>query len=233
MQNPVAAIEHQYRFELPELYHRLYHNGMLDWFLDGGYPNPGWYADILPCLRQKPPMLLFAQDFELYAPETVPALLSDEDWGSAYQFVPLGHTGGGDLYAFCPTLAANGETPITLSRHDSNETTALAPSLEAFIFREMLARASSFDEYDLTGYTDFEELRGDLQRAVQSMSPYLRPEWTAQLTEVYNRPLRSETIVLPRRQYTIQTMLPEAEFDEILRREIPFEHLNSTFDHFS
>ncbi|WP_019946785.1 SMI1/KNR4 family protein [Hymenobacter aerophilus] len=233
MPDPITAIEQAYDFELPALYKQLYHDGMLDWFLDGGFPNPNWHAGIFPRLRQKPPVLLFAQDFELYAPETVPALRSDEeDWGSAYQFVPLGHTGGGDLYAFCPTLVANGETPITLSRHDSNETTVLAPSLEAFIFREMLHRATSFDEYDLTGYAGFEELRGDLQRAVQSISPYLKPEWHTLLAEVYARPLRLETVVLPRRQYTIESLLPDAEFEEILRREMPFEHLDATFEHF-
>jgi hypothetical protein len=232
MQDPIAAIEHLYGFRLPELYKRLYRDGMLDWFLDGGYPNPNWYADIFPRLRLKPPMLLFAQDFELYAPATVPDLLPGEEWGTAYQFVPLGHTGRGDLYAFCPTLAANGETPITFSRHDENATIVLAPSLEAFIFREMLDRATSFDEYDLTGYANFEELRTNLQRAVQSMSPYLRPDWAAQLAEVYARPLRQETIVLPRRQYTVEMLLPSSEFEEILRREMPFEHLDATFEHF-
>ncbi|SET37114.1 SMI1/KNR4 family protein [Hymenobacter actinosclerus] len=229
MPDPITAIEQAYNFELPALYKRLYHDGMLDW----GNAQPNWHANVFPLLRKKPPMLLFAQDFELYAPETVPALLLEqEDWGSAYQFVPLGHTGGGDLYAFCPTLATNGETPITLSRHDSNETTVLAPSLAAFIFREMLARATSFDEYDLAGYAGFEDLRADLQRAAQSISPYLKPEWNTLLAEVYARPLRQETVVLPRRQYTIDALLPEAEFEETVRREMPFEHLDHTFEHF-
>lgn len=232
MPDVFTAIERHYNFALPELYQRLYRDGLLDWFLDGGFPNRSWYADIFPRLRQKPPMLLFAQDFELYAPETVPDVLLDEDWGTAYHFVPLGHTGGGDLYAFCPTLATNGETPITLSRHDSNETTVLAPTLEAFIFREMLARATAFEEGDLTGYQDFEELRADLQRAVQSIGPYLRPAWAAQLAEVYARPLRQETIVLPRWQYTVDSLLPEQEFEEILRQAMPFAHLNATFEHF-
>jgi hypothetical protein len=71
--------------------------------------------------------------------------------------VPLGQTGGGDLYTFCPSLAAHGDTPVTISWHDANETTVLAPSLETFIFRQMLDRATAFDKYDLEGYADFEE----------------------------------------------------------------------------
>jgi hypothetical protein len=47
----------------------------------------------------------------------------------------------------------------------------LAPSLEAFIFREMLDRATFIDEYALEGYADFEDLRANLQRAVQSIAP--------------------------------------------------------------
>lgn len=233
MSDVIKAIEQAYAFKLPALYQQLYHDGMLDWFLDGGFPNPNWHADVFPRLRLKPPVLLFAQDFELYAPETVPDLLSDGDWGPVYRFVPLGHTGGGDLYAFCPTLApAGGEAPITLSRHDDSTTTVLAPSLDAFIFRKMLDRATSFDEYDLTGYAGFEDLRADLQRAVQSIAPYLKPAWGALLAEVYDRPLRPETVVLPRHQYTTDTLLPEAEFEEILQREMGFDLLNHEFEHF-
>ncbi|WP_046242444.1 SMI1/KNR4 family protein [Hymenobacter terrenus] len=233
MQNPVEAIEQKYAFGLPEIYKQLYRDGMLDWFLDGGYPNRKWHTHIFPRLRQKPPILLFARDFELYAPETVPTLSLGEGWDPAYQFVPLGHTGSGDLYAFCPTLATDGKAPITLSLHDDNETTVLAPTLEAFIFREMLNRATSFDEYDLAQYTDFESLREDLQRAAQSISPYLRPEWNTLLAEVYDRPLRQETVVLPRRQYTIETLLPPSEFAQIIQQEIPFDRLNATFPHFT
>jgi hypothetical protein len=145
---------------------------MLNWFLDGGFPNPNWHAHIFPRLRHRPPVLLFAQDFELYVPETVPDLLPSEAWGPTHRFVPLGQTAGGDSYAFCPTLAsAVGDAPITLSRHDENTTAMLAPSLEAFIFREMLDRATFIDEYALEGYADFEDLRANLQRAVQSIAP--------------------------------------------------------------
>ncbi|GAA4023437.1 hypothetical protein GCM10022409_04110 [Hymenobacter glaciei] len=231
MPDAIASIERHYDFVLPDLYKRLYHDGMLDWFLDGGFPNHDWYKNIFPRLRQKPPILLFAQDFELYAPETVPTLDLSEDWGTAHGFVPLGHTGGGDLYAFCLTLATDGETPITLSLHDDNKTTVLAPSLEGFIFREMLDRATSFDEYAQEGYAGFEELRADLQRAVQSISPYLRPAWGSLLAEVYARPLGQEIIVLPRRQYTVDTLLPSTEFEAIVAREIGFAQLNTTFEH--
>jgi hypothetical protein len=49
---------------------------------------------------------------------------------------------------------------------------------------------------------------------------------------VYARPLRQGTVVLPRRQYTISALLPEAEFEEIIQREISFPLLNHTFAHF-
>src|SRR5688500_1246019 len=110
----LAAIERKYDFPLPPLYHRLYHDGMLDWFLDGGYPSPHWRRDIFPRLQPRPPVLLYAQDFELMRPEEVLSWEWPEEWTARYRFVPLGQTGGGDVYAFCPTLAAGGDVPITL-----------------------------------------------------------------------------------------------------------------------
>ncbi|MGI4737128.1 MAG: SMI1/KNR4 family protein [Janthinobacterium lividum] len=228
MSDFIATVAHQYQFELPALYRRLYSDGMLDW----GLPSANWYAEVFPRLRERPPALLFSQDFELYMPEQVLAV-DPQDWGPTYQFVPLGQTGGGDLYAFCPSLTAHGETPVTLSLHDANETTVLASSLEAFIFRQMLDRATAFDKYDLEGYANFDELRTDLQRAALTIRPYLRPTWYARLTEVYARLLQPQTIVLPRQSYTIDALLPQAEFEEILRQEINFTDLNTTFAHFS
>lgn len=233
MSDLLTAIERQYSFELPPLYHRLYQDGMLDWFLDSNGPNPNWHRDIFPRLRQRPPMLLFAQDFELYTPQEVLSWEHPWDWNTTYHFVPLGHTGAGDLYAFCPSLATDSEVPITLSLHDSNETTVLAPSLEGFIFREMLYRATSFDEYDLEGYTGFEDLRADWQRAAQAITPYLKPIWNTILAEVYARPVQAETIVLPRYSYTVNGLLSQAEFAQLIEQEIGFAKLNSTFEHFA
>ena len=233
MTDLLAAIERQHDFQLPELYHRLYHAGMLDWFLDGGFPNPHWSRDILPRLRQRPPVLLFARDFELMRPEDVLTWELPWDGSPNHRFVPLGQTGGGDLYAFCPSLSGpDGDVPITLSLHDDNQTTVLAPSLEAFLFREMLDRATSFDQYDLQGYVDFEALRADLQRAAEAIRPYLRPAWHALLKEVYARPLREETVTLPRRSYTVDTLLPAAEFERLIEQEMGFAQLNATFEHF-
>lgn len=93
-----------------------------------------------------------------------------QDW---VPFVPLGQMGGGDLYAFCPSLATHVETPVTFSWHDANETTVLASSLEAFISRQMLDQAIAFDEDDLQGYASFDELRTDLQRAALIIRPYM------------------------------------------------------------
>ncbi|OON69468.1 SMI1/KNR4 family protein [Hymenobacter sp. CRA2] len=233
MADLLAAIERKYETPLPALYHRLYHDGMLDWFLDGGFPNPTWQRDIFPRLSQRPPVLLFAQDFELYRPEDVLTWELPEDWDPGCRFVPLGQTGGGDLYAFCPTLAADAELPVTLSLHDDNQTTVVAPSMEAFIFREMLDRATSFDEYALEGYAGFEELRADLLRAAEAIRPYLRPAWHALLTKVYTRPLQQETVVLPRRRYTIDTLLPQAEFEQLLVQEMGVAPMNTTFEHFA
>jgi hypothetical protein len=235
MSDLVTALSRKYAFEFPELYHRLYRDGMLNWTLDGGSPNPNWYAEIFPRLRQRPPMLLFASDFELHAPAEVLEFDFGDLFGTAYQFVPLGQTGAGDLYAFCPTLAAGGETPIVLALHDENETTVLAPSLEGFIFRMMLDRATHISPNDLTGYADFEEFRVDLQRAAETIRPYLRPAWHGVLAEAYARPVREEAEEsapgMPYYRYPYFSLLPQAEFEKILTRELGPGRFGTTFQH--
>jgi hypothetical protein len=229
MDSTLRAIETHFQVLLPALYVQLYQDGMLDWFLDGGLPNPNWYRDIYPRLRQHPPVLLYALDFELIAPEQVLEQDLICEPSPDHLFIPFGTTGAGDLYCFYPTLAEDGEYPVTLTWHDEDKTEVLAPSLDAFIFREMLTKVTAIDEYSLEGYSDFEALRQDLLRAADSIRPYLKPAWNDILDTFYRLPLRTETVVLPRAQYTVQCLLTTTELQEILVKEMPFTYAGHTF----
>jgi hypothetical protein len=88
MSDAIRAIEQAYDFQLPALYQQLYHDGMLNWFLDGGFPNPNWHAHIFPQLRHRPPVLLFAQDFELYAPKPCPTSCRAKPEGQRIDLCP-------------------------------------------------------------------------------------------------------------------------------------------------
>jgi hypothetical protein len=215
MDSILQAIEAHFQVPLPALYVQLYQDGMLDW----GVPNPNWYRDIYPRLRQRPPVLLYAPDFELIAPEQVLEQDLICEPSPDHLFIPFGTTGAGDLYCFYPTL----------TWHDEDKTEVLAPSLDAFIFREMLAKVTAIDEYSLEGYADFEALRQDLLLAADSIRPYLKPAWNNILDTVYRLPLRTETVVLPRAQYTVQCLLNDTELQEILAKEMPFTYAGHTF----
>jgi hypothetical protein len=61
--------ERRHAVRLPAPYHRLHADGMLD----GGPFGGSWLTDVLPVLRERPPLLLYALDLEMVRPDEIDA----------------------------------------------------------------------------------------------------------------------------------------------------------------
>jgi len=145
--NQLEKIEQRFGFIYPELYKRLYENGMLDW----GEFGPDWYATNWGKLKSDPPLLLFSLDIELLSLneggsgmsviERTEELRDPNSCLAAaprFQFVPFAATGGGDVYAFQFDKQNGEDVPVTFVPHDEDNATVLAKNLQDFIFRQML-----------------------------------------------------------------------------------------------
>ncbi|WP_197253987.1 SMI1/KNR4 family protein [Paenibacillus dendritiformis] len=120
--NQIEQIEQRFGFKYPELYKRLYDDGMLDW----GEYGPNWHATYWEKLKRNPPLLLFGDDIELLEfnqiVEKIEELKDPEDYRATkpeFQFVPFAMTGGGDLYVFQFDKQCGENVPVTLVPHDN------------------------------------------------------------------------------------------------------------------
>lgn len=224
----LKALEQQYQFQYPELYHRLYADQMLD---IGEYASL-WSKEVYPRLKNQPPLFLYSGEFELIPlaniAETIEELNGEENWFNInpdYLFIPFGQTGGGDYYCFlynqnAPSLARDcSSCPIVLLHHDSDEAELLANTLEDFFFYEMLNSVNDIYEGSLVrSEGDFYE---NITRLLQSHLPYISNEAQRQvLQEVYSRKLTDFTRVLPRFTQTYQGLLSDEELVQLLQQHI-------------
>ena len=225
----LKALEQQYQFQYPELYHRLYADQMLD---IGEYASL-WSKEVYPRLKNHPPLFLYSGEFELIPlaniAETIEELNGEESWFNInpdYLFIPFGQTGGGDYYCFlydqnAPSLArACSSCPIVLLQHDSDEAELLANTLEDFFFYEMLNSVNDIYEGSLVrSEGDFYE---NITRLLQSHLPYISNEAQRQvIQDVYSRKLSDFTRVLPRSTQTYQGLLSDEELEQLLQQHIP------------
>ncbi|MCD2425806.1 SMI1/KNR4 family protein [Niabella pedocola] len=185
----LQQLEQQFHFRYPELYHRLYADGMLNW----GTAGPDWISRQYPLLRQDPPLLLFANDFELMPLDDIRSQMeefADPDYWMRIRpgllFVPFAGNGAGDLYCFLVTEKTADDIPVVLFWHDANRASYLARNLQDFIFRTMLEAVTVVDteDYGLLPTKGFKE---DLQRFLRTHRPYLKERQWQRLTTVYNR----------------------------------------------
>ncbi|MBM0659912.1 SMI1/KNR4 family protein [Capnocytophaga genosp. AHN8471] len=220
----LKTLEQQYRFQYPELYHRLYADQMLD---IGEYASH-WSKEVYPRLKNHPPLFLYSGEFELIPVanivETIEELNGEESWFNInpdYLFIPFGQTGGGDYYCFLYNQNVPKPTPpIALLQHDSDEAELLANTLEDFFFYEMLNSVNDIYEGSLVrSEGDFYE---NITRLLQSHLPYINDEAQRQvLQEVYSRKLTDFTRVLPRFTQIYQGLLSDEELEQLLQQYIP------------
>lgn len=205
----LETIEKDYDFTYPTLYKQLSKDGMLDW----GVLGPEWFNNEFPHLRENPPLLLFADDFEIMEEDDISAgmqegmLFADE----THRFVPFGVTGAGDWYAFYYNLQDGNDVPVVLVYHDSNEAVVLAKNLQDFIFAQLLEAVTNPDP-QYPGLIADGDMQENTRHFLRTHAPYITPHQQEIVAETYRK-----------------GSLTGEELQAILEAEINFEWLDSSF----
>ena len=226
----LEQIEQQFNFRYPELYKKLYNDGMLDW----GEFGPNWHATYWEKFKNNPPLLLFGNDIELLEynriTEEIEAFKDPEDYRATkpeFQFVPFAQTGGGDLYVFQLDKQRGDNVPITLVPHDCEKATVLAKNLQDFIFRELLECVVEIGEYSQAADGD---LKANLSNMLKTHKPYLSQRQLTKIEEIYSRELFDYKYSIPSgREFSATGLITRDELKEILQHEIEFEDFDKEF----
>ena len=214
-------IESTFDFKYPALYHRLFADGMLDM----GEASSQWYKNEYPTQRLRPPLLLFAEDFELLRIDEVMSRTTDLHSPNNFQivrpelkFVPFGATGAGDLLCFFFSAEQTENVPIVYLWHDSDHATLQADSLEDFIFIKLLEAA--VDPYELKA-EDERVFKQDLMSMARSHEPYLSPSRKEIVFACYSRDLKTYDIQLRGKLTQGRGLITEQEMEQYLVQETP------------
>ena len=217
------VIENTFDLKLPLLYKKLENDGMLQY---SNMFGSDWYSKVYPTLKNQPPLLLFAQNFELMSVrdvyEELREMQSYTHWLPDFKMIPFAGDGSGDRYAFYDDgkhdEANNSEPVIIHWWHDSDHCDTLAKNLQDFIFIKMLCCALEMDaENDLA---DDGEITINLNNMLATHSKYLTLSQAAVLKQIYSRAFNEIDGILSAMQ------LPE--YQQILLQEIGYcENLGS------
>ncbi len=181
-------IEDKYDFKYPQIYKDLARDGMLDW----GEFGADWMKVCFPKLQNKPPFLLYGDDFEILSFEMIleglEDFLDEDDYRQTKKelqnkFIPFGQTGAGDLYCFYLDEKRQIKH-IVLVWHDMDEVEILANHLEDFMFIELLKCVLDLSEDDLIMRGDF---RKNLESYFSTHKKYLSVKQVCKVEQVYNK----------------------------------------------
>ena len=184
------VIENTFDLKLPLLYKKLEIDGMLEYANAFG---SDWYSKVYPTLKNQPPLLLFAQSFELMSVrdvyEELREMQSYTHWLPDFKMIPFAGDGSGDRYAFYDDgkhdEANNSEPAIIYWWHDSDNCEIKAKNLQDFIFIKMLCCALETDtENDLAADG---EITINLNNMLATHSKYLTLSQAAVLKDIYSR----------------------------------------------
>lgn len=229
----LEKLESKYHYKFPELFTRLWNDGMLDWmngrtkpFLD----DENWEKTIYPTIKENPPLLLHSGglDFELLTPKAMYDFKFDELWDiDKHTFIPFAKTNEGVVYAFYPKIKTKRESAVVCIWDDMNETEVLAKNFEDFIFRKMLESVYDIDKEDI--FVDYKELefegyRADLLKDLKTISPYLNKVYVQVLTEIYNR----EEVLVSLLSYSL---IKKEELINLIQTHLAFKELDVVFEH--
>jgi hypothetical protein len=231
----LEQIEQQFNFRYPELYKKLYDDGMLDC----GEYSPNWHSIYWEKFRTNPPLLFFGYDIELLdftklitqVVKEIEAFKDPNDYRKTkpeFQFVPFAKTGGGDLYVFQFDKAEGENVPITLLYHDEINGVILAKNLQDFIFRVLLECVVDID--DCSTVAEDGNLKENLFNMLRTHKPYLTQGQVEKLEEIYNRDLFEYKYKVPNgREFSSTGLISRNELEETLKQEIGFEDLDKEF----
>jgi hypothetical protein len=231
----LEQIEQQFNFKYPDLYKKLYDDGMLDC----GEYSPNWHSIYWEKFKTNPPFLFFGHDIELLdftkltaqVVEKIKAFKDPNDYLKSkpeFQFVPFAMTGAGDLYVFQFDKAEGGNVPITLTYHDENNAVVLAKNLQDFTFRVLLECVVEIDEYSTVAEDD--NFKDNLFNMLKTHKPYLTQRHIEKLEEIYSRALFEYKYKMPNgREFSATGLISRNELEETLKQEIGFDNLDKEF----
>jgi SMI1 / KNR4 family (SUKH-1) len=233
--NELQTIENKFAFVYPDLYKRFYQDGFLNWFT----PHPNWYAEVYPTIKNKPPFLLYAEEFEIIPSERVikemESFIDLQDYrriDPKYKLVPFATNGAGDLYSFLYNEDFKTETPVVLFAHDDLTLTILANNLDDFMFTMLLEAVVDINEDSLVLDTNFKE---NILNMLGTHKNYLSKESYETISKIYNRELVSYTYTInlkngKQNQGKALGLLTYDELEQLVQLHIPIKQLNRTID---
>ena len=229
--NPLEQIEQRFGFKYPELYKRLYNDGMLDW---GKYSSK-WHATYWEDFKSNPPLLLFGDDIELFTLDRIiehaetlidpkhPMYANPE-----FKFIPFAMTGRGDLYVFQLDKQCDEDIPIVLLPRDCNEAMLLAKNLQDFIFRMLIECVVNIDG-ECSRVADG-DLKANLFNMLRTHRAYISQSQSAQIEEIYHRQLFEHILKYPNgREENLIGLISMEELKNTLQTEIEFDGLNEEY----
>lgn len=231
LSSQLSSLENQYGFSYPAVYHQLAKDDMLD----SGPKGRDWLKSIFPRLRETPPMLLFAKDFEVLSPGEVTKAMAemmapDDGRGisPAFKFVPFGQTGAGDYYCFFFNDVATQNVPVVLVYHDMPEAEYLATNLSDFIFRWMLESVEGVYRDELLSNGDVAE---NLAAMLRTHHKYLSPRHHGILADVFKREMVSYEVAYGKKTEKRNGLITDIELRALLEKETVYDKIGATFDY--
>ena len=196
-------IETRYDVTLPPLYHHLYDAKMLDWL--GGHTEPlpegfDWAKEVYPTLHENPPLLFHTGgDLFLMSPRQIAECGCPEYWdGDRYRLIPFAKGIDEAMHwVFFYDRESGGEPMVATVFEDEEEAEIVAENFEDFIVHTMFEAADEIDKENLDreyGLDAPEKYRVDILRDLETIRPYVKPEYSQALEEIYHGTV-GETLV--------------------------------------
>jgi len=225
-------IEKKYDFIFPELFKKLWSDGMLDWMNGRTTPfnsDENWAKTIYPEIKDNPPLLLHSGgfDFEMLQAKEMLNFQFDELWNiEEHEFIPFAKTDESNIYAFYKNLKIDKEYAIVYIWNDMNETEIIAKNFEDFIFRKMLEAIFDIDKDDLKGdykKSGFEGYKVDLLNDLKTIKPYLNEHYAEILTNFYIKDAQESIFSYG--------LISKEELVETIQKHLLFKELDNVFEH--
>lgn len=230
----LSQIEHLTGVEFPTVFKDAVAQGLMDY----GIAGRDWKEKSLPLLREHPPLLLYAKDFEPISMEVaVDAINNFADpnfhMGNYTEFglLPFAGSGAGDVYCFLHKSPIEidcgecNEIPVVIAYHDAPEIDVLAKNFQDFVFTQMLSSVSGFLSNDriTTG-----SLEDNLRNMLRSHRPVLTERQYQVLDDVFRHGIVNFHLNIVNTKEPWELISPD-ETEAILEREIGFPYRNYTF----